>query len=95
MNSFLSKAHDQDAVEAFSCKSWDELRPEAERALEAFESHERRRRSWRNPFEAADRAGGAVARRIEFLVELVPNGEYSFALAGGLKLLCSASEDCS
>ncbi|KAH7303417.1 hypothetical protein B0I35DRAFT_415195 [Stachybotrys elegans] len=35
------------------------------------------------------RAGGAVARRIEFLVELVPNGEYSFALAGGLKLLCT------
>src|SRR5690348_9077274 len=87
MRAFLNKSHDAEAADAFDSASWDDLHTEAAKAMLAAASHQLRRRTWHNPFEAADRVGGAVARRIEFLVELFPDGEYSHILAGGLRLL--------
>jgi hypothetical protein len=92
MRKFLGSAQDESATQAFNSKSWDGLEKEAAAALGALEEHEQRRRNWRNPFEAADKVGGAVARRIEFLVELVPDGDYTGLLAGGLRLLCNVSD---
>ncbi|GAP92592.1 hypothetical protein SAMD00023353_9200010 [Rosellinia necatrix] len=91
MNNFLRQSHDQAAEEAFNSQSWDELRAEATKALEALDAHNQRRRTWRNPFEAADKVGGVVARRIEFLMELVPDGEYSKIITGALRLLYNVS----
>ena len=71
--------------------------------MKVFEERKERRRNWRrNPVEAAGRVGGIAVRRIEFLVELIPEGEYTGVLAGGLRLLCnvrqcppSFSESCA
>ncbi|EGO60161.1 hypothetical protein NEUTE1DRAFT_97352 [Neurospora tetrasperma FGSC 2508] len=89
MHHFLEVTGDKSATEAFSCKFWDGVEDEVAKAMEAFEGHDKRRRSWRKPFEAADRLGGIAARRIEFLVQLIPDGEYTGLLAGGLRLLCN------
>ncbi|EGZ75884.1 hypothetical protein NEUTE2DRAFT_126834 [Neurospora tetrasperma FGSC 2509] len=73
MHHFLEVTGDKSATEAFSCKFWDGVEDEVAKAMEAFEGHDKRRRSWRKPFEAADRLGGIAARRIEFLVQLIPD----------------------
>ncbi|KAK3493695.1 hypothetical protein B0T13DRAFT_531011 [Neurospora crassa] len=92
MHHFLEVTGDESATEAFSCKSWDGVEDEVAKAMEAVEGHDKRRRSWRKPFEAADRLGGIAARRIEFLVQLIPDGEYTGLLAGGLRLLCNTAK---
>ncbi|EAA29145.2 hypothetical protein GE21DRAFT_8411 [Neurospora crassa] len=92
MHHFLEVSGDKSATEAFSCKSWDGVEDEVAKAMEAVEGHDKRRRSWRKPFEAADRLGGITARRIEFLVQLIPDGEYTGLLAGGLRLLCNTAK---
>ncbi|KAJ2987465.1 hypothetical protein NUW58_g4490 [Xylaria curta] len=92
IRNFLQKSRDKDAEEAFNCQSWEELELEAAKALEAVDTHDQRRRNWRNPFEFADKVGGVVARRIEFLVELVPEGEYTGILTGALRLLCNTAK---
>ncbi|TGJ79256.1 hypothetical protein E0Z10_g9505 [Xylaria hypoxylon] len=83
---------DKEAKRVFECDSWDELRVEAAEAFEALDKHNKRRKNWRNPFEAADRIGGAVARRIEFLIELIPDGDYTRILTGTLRLLCNTAK---
>lgn len=95
MRDFFSHYHDKDAEEAFNSRSWAELQVEATKALTAFDAHNQRRSSWRNPFEAADKAAGAVARRIEFLMELIPDGDYTGILTGGLRLLYNVRKPCS
>lgn len=60
---------------------------EADEAMKALETHKKRRRDWRHPFEALDNAGGYIARRVEFLFQLVPEGEYTSILKGGLRLI--------
>ncbi|KAK3390068.1 hypothetical protein B0H63DRAFT_519302 [Podospora didyma] len=46
------------------------------------------KRNWRRPFEVPDHAAGKTMRNccIEFLLELMPDGEYSSLLSGGLTL---------
>ncbi|KAL2137779.1 hypothetical protein VTI28DRAFT_8267 [Corynascus sepedonium] len=92
MQGFLQKADDIEATEAFNSASWDELQDDVTQALKAHDAHERRRRDWRNPLEVADKVGGVVARRIEFLLELIPDGQYSRILIGGLRLLCNTAK---
>lgn len=86
MDSFLAKANDKEATKAFNSTSWDSLQHEADQAMRALDAHSSRRRNWRNPFEAADNFGGYVARRMEFLVALMPQGDYTSILAGALGL---------
>ncbi|KAI0418226.1 hypothetical protein F5X98DRAFT_386444 [Xylaria grammica] len=92
MDSFFKQCGDKEAKRVFECDSWDELRDEAAKAFEALDKHNKKRMNWRNPFEAADRVGGAVARRIEFLIELVPDGQYTRILTGTLRLLCNTAK---
>ncbi|KAH6616043.1 hypothetical protein B0J18DRAFT_294819 [Chaetomium sp. MPI-SDFR-AT-0129] len=92
MHKFLNSVQDKSATQAFNWRSWDDLEKEAATAYSKLDEHEQRRRDWRNPFEAADKLGGVVARRIEFLVELLPDGDYSGLLAGGLRLLCRTAQ---
>ncbi|KAK4141956.1 uncharacterized protein C8A04DRAFT_38728 [Dichotomopilus funicola] len=92
MREFLNSAQDKGATQAFDSRSWDNLKNEATEAYNKLDEHEKRRKNWRNPFEAADKLGGAVARRIEFLIELLPDGDYSGLLAGGLRLLCKTAQ---
>lgn len=90
MQSFLQRTDDKEAAEAFGSPSWEQLQDDITSALKAQDNHEKRRRNWRdNPLEAADKVGGVVARRIEFLLELVPDGDYTSVLVGGLRLLCN------
>ncbi|KAI0538397.1 hypothetical protein GGR58DRAFT_468238 [Xylaria digitata] len=88
MNNFLSLSKDTDAAKAFASNSWDELQVEANKAWEAYNQHQKRKRSWKRPFEALDHVAETVLTSccIEFLLELVPDGEYSSLLSGGLTL---------
>ncbi|KAI0490448.1 hypothetical protein F4859DRAFT_8203 [Xylaria cf. heliscus] len=92
MDTFLEQSGDKEAKRVFECDSWDDLRVEAAKAFEALDQHNRRRKNWRNPFESADRIAGTVARRIEFLIELVPDGDYTRILTGTLRLLCNTAK---
>jgi hypothetical protein len=64
MCNFLEKAHDEEAKDALNCKSWEELSSEATKTMQALDAHNIRRRNWRNPFEAADKMGWIVTRRM-------------------------------
>ena len=87
MRMFLEKTHDDEAREAFDCKSWDDVQSEAAKAVQAFDAHNKRRRNWRHPFEVVHRVGGICIRRIGPFIELVPDGDYTHILVGALKLL--------
>ncbi|KAH0563404.1 hypothetical protein GP486_002025 [Trichoglossum hirsutum] len=79
--------NDTEATSAyFNDNSLEDLQSEATQAWKAYESHQNRRRNWRHPFEVLDKAAGSVAYRIEFLIELIPDGEYTSILFGSLKL---------
>ncbi|KLU89557.1 hypothetical protein MAPG_08528 [Magnaporthiopsis poae ATCC 64411] len=93
MQSFLQRTDDKEAAEAFGSPSWEQLQEDITSALKAQDNHDKRRRDWRhNPIEAADKMGGVVARRIECLLELVPDGDYTSVLVGGLRLLCNTAK---
>ncbi|KAI3324696.1 hypothetical protein HD806DRAFT_53150 [Xylariaceae sp. AK1471] len=85
---FLSRSRDSDAAQAFRSSSWDKLQAEANKAWAAYSNHQKRKRNWRRPFEVLDHAAEKVMTSccIEFLLELVPDGEYSSLLSGGLTL---------
>ncbi|KAK3320262.1 hypothetical protein B0T19DRAFT_468501 [Cercophora scortea] len=72
MHVFLERTKDDEATRAFSQSTWKDLQDEAAQARQAL--------------EAIDRAGGSVARRLQFLLELIPDGEYTSVLSGGLRL---------
>ncbi|KAL8409952.1 hypothetical protein RB594_008150 [Gaeumannomyces avenae] len=92
MHSFLQAADDKEATEAFNSSSWDQLQDDVTESLKAYDAHGKRRRNWRNPLEVADKVVGVVARRIEFLLALVPDGDYTRILVGGLRLLCNIAK---
>jgi hypothetical protein len=94
MKTFLSRSQDTDAAQAFASSSWDKLQVEADKAWAAYNSHQKRKRSWRRPFEVLDHAAEKVMTSccIEFLLELVPDGEYSSLLSGGLTLAYNVRE---
>jgi hypothetical protein len=91
MNAFLENANDQVATNVFNSASWDTLRQEANQAIESYNAHTSRRRNWRKPVEAADNLGGFVARRMEFLLALMPCGDYTSLLTGALGLAYNVS----
>ncbi|RYP42018.1 hypothetical protein DL768_010406 [Monosporascus sp. mg162] len=88
INDFLLRSQDGEAAQAFAGSSWDKLQTEANKAWAAYNNHQKRKRNWRRPFEVLDHAAEKVMTSccIEFLLELVPNGEYSSLLSGGLTL---------
>jgi hypothetical protein len=87
MRKFLKSIDNKEAEDAFNCQSWTELELEADRAIQALDDQTKKRRNWRNPFEAADKIGGLVARRVEFLIELIPQDSYFKVISGSLTLL--------
>ncbi|KAH6854717.1 hypothetical protein B0I37DRAFT_38274 [Chaetomium sp. MPI-CAGE-AT-0009] len=93
VNAFLERSRDREASAAFTASSWDGLQREAAKAWAAYNSHQKRRRNWRRPFEVIDHAAEKVMTSccIEFLLELVPHGEYSSLLTGGLTLAYHAA----
>ncbi|KAM7188377.1 adenosine trna methylthiotransferase [Naviculisporaceae sp. PSN 640] len=89
VHSLLSSQGDQEAYNAFrSAASWEDLRQEAEQAIDQY-VHQGK--TWNNPFRRAKRLVGSTATRLEFLTQLIPNGEYLGVLCGGLKLAYNAA----
>ncbi|KAK4216477.1 hypothetical protein QBC37DRAFT_471368 [Rhypophila decipiens] len=96
IDDFLQRSQDQDASLAFRTgTSWDKLQGEAIKAWAAYSNHKSRKRNWRRPFEVLDNAAEKVMTScaIEFLLELVPKGEYSSLLSGGLTLAYNHREN--
>ncbi|KAI8963847.1 hypothetical protein F5Y11DRAFT_131589 [Daldinia sp. FL1419] len=86
---FLSSQGDQEARNIFqSATSWEDVRKEAEKAIDVYANQGS---TWKNPFRRAIRLVGNVASRLEFLIELVPDGDYTKILCGGLKLAYNAA----
>lgn len=94
MSDFLRRTQDAEATEAFNNSSWDKLQAEADQAWEAYKKHKDAKRNWRRPFEAIDYAAEKAMTSccIEFLLELVPDGDYTSLLSGGLTLVYNVSK---
>jgi len=89
MNDFLLRCPDPEAKAAFYGKTtWEDVQAEA---TAAFDKYTQDGHSWRHPFRSAGRAFGSVACRAEFLVELIPDGDYTGLLCGALKLVFNVS----
>ncbi|KAM7184636.1 adenosine trna methylthiotransferase [Rhypophila sp. PSN 637] len=89
IQSLLSSQGDPQAYNAFrSATSWEDVRQEAEQAVDQYVNQGK---TWNNPFRRAKRLVGNTATRLEFLTQLIPNGDYLGVLCGGLKLAYSAA----
>ena len=90
MNGFLQSHRDKEmkAVRFDGSATWADVQEEA---TAAFDEYTRQGRSWRHPFRSSGRLFGTVACRIEFLVQLIPNGDYLGILCGGLTLVYNVS----
>ncbi|KXH49253.1 hypothetical protein CSIM01_13121 [Colletotrichum simmondsii] len=64
--------------------SWEDVLAEAQAVCDKY-------RKQRNIFGYKNRLFTTSTRRIEFLIELVPSGDYAGTICGGLKLICSAA----
>jgi hypothetical protein len=84
MQNFFSKSTDKEAKRAYSESAT--LKDAQEEATEALKKYKSDGKSWRHPLQSTGRAFSDVASRFEFLVELLPNGEYTSIACGGLKL---------
>jgi hypothetical protein len=84
MQNFFSKSTDKEAKEAYSENAT--LKDVQEEAIEALKKYKSDGKSWRHPLQSTGRAFSDVASRFEFLVELLPYGEYTSIACGGLKL---------
>lgn len=67
-----------------SATAWEDVKKEAEKAVNEYLNNGR---TWKNPFARTRRLAVSAASRIEFLKELVPDGDYLGTLCGGLKLM--------
>ena len=84
LKNFLSQSDDNEAKNVFSKRLiWRDVKEEAEQALQQYQKEGK---SWRHPFQTSGRAFGDVTSRLEFLLELLPRGEYTSLLFGGLAL---------
>jgi hypothetical protein len=91
MRKFLSESGDNETRNAFQARStWDDIVSEAAEAVESF-NREGQGHMWKRPFEKATLNFANVASRLEFLLELLPNGEYTSILCGGLRLVFNVS----
>lgn len=85
MTEFLSRSGDKEAKSAFEDRStWVDIQKEAAEAVEKYNSEGSSRRK---PFEKVTMAFNNVACRLEFLIELLPDGDYTGILCGGLRLV--------
>ncbi|EAQ86293.1 hypothetical protein CHGG_07546 [Chaetomium globosum CBS 148.51] len=90
MKRFLAKYNDRGAwkVTFDESTTWPQV---LEEATQAFDDYTKRGRSWRHPFRSTQRLFGSVACRIKFLVVLLPDGDFTGALCGGLCLIYNAA----
>ncbi|RYP76892.1 hypothetical protein DL771_001445 [Monosporascus sp. 5C6A] len=90
MDSFLAGYKDKGPkkVSFDGTTTWPEVLDEA---TQAFDDYTKRGRSWRHPFRSTQRLFGTVACRIEFLIELLPDGDYTGIICGGLTLVYNAA----
>jgi hypothetical protein len=90
MNGFLESYKDKDVKTVCfdGSTTWPEVQEEA---TAAFDEYTRQGRSWRHPFRSSGRLFGTVACRIEFLIQLIPSGDYLGVLCGGLTLVYNAA----
>lgn len=85
MHNFLSQSTDKNTKQAFNTLStWKDVQDEA---AEAYKKYQSDGKSWRHPFQTTGRAFSNVASRMEFLLQLLPNGDYTSILCGALKLV--------
>ncbi|TEY30287.1 hypothetical protein BOTCAL_0885g00010 [Botryotinia calthae] len=90
MHDFLLRSNDQETRLAFnSTSTWRDVQEEAG---EAFKKYKSEGKSWRHPFQTTGRAFSNVACRFEFLLELLPSGDYTSIICGGLKLVFNAAK---
>ncbi|KAH6850583.1 hypothetical protein B0I37DRAFT_428811 [Chaetomium sp. MPI-CAGE-AT-0009] len=90
MKNFLAKYNDREAgkISFDETTTWPQV---LEEATQAFDDYTKRGRSWRHPFRSTQRLFGSVACRIEFLIVLLPDGDFTGALCGGLFLVYNAA----
>ncbi|KAF5641649.1 (dimethylallyl)adenosine tRNA methylthiotransferase [Fusarium sp. NRRL 52700] len=90
MQKFVRECSDKDVKHARfdGSTTWNEVQ---DHATAAFDEYTRQGRSWRHPFRSTGRIFGTVACRIEFLLKLVPSGDYLGVLCGGLSLVYDAA----
>ena len=85
IQNFLLQSTDKEATSILrSSYTWRDIQDEA---TEALENYKKDGKSWRHPFQTTGRVFSDVASRLEFLLELLPHGEYTSILCGGLKLV--------
>lgn len=85
LQNFLSQSDDNEAKNVFSKRlMWRDVKEEADQALQQYQKEGK---SWRHPLQTSGRAFSNVTSRLEFLLELLPRGEYTSLLFGGLALV--------
>ncbi|KAH8435030.1 uncharacterized protein LDX57_012659 [Aspergillus melleus] len=90
MNKTLKESNDKTSQEAFYGKhSWTDVQKEASEALALYKE---KGRSWRHPFRSAGRVFSDSAYRMDFLLQLLPNGEYTSLLTGCFNLVYNAAK---
>lgn len=84
MKDFFATTKDSQAKDIFEhTHTWEEVRAEAQKALELRYQENRKK----NYLRRSIRVMGDVTSRLEFLTVLVPSGDYMGVLCGGLKLV--------
>ncbi|KAJ5088349.1 hypothetical protein N7456_011965 [Penicillium angulare] len=90
IQSFLARTTDIETREVLSGRStWEDIQREASEALVKYQNDGK---TWRHPFQTAGRAFSSVSSRLEFLLELLPNGDYGSLLFAGLRLVFNAAK---
>jgi hypothetical protein len=89
MQNYVSRTRDPGSIISFEPNStWEEVKLEAEKVIAEYNG---KGNSWRTPFRSAGRISGNAVSALEFLIVLLPQGEYSSILCGALKLVYSVS----
>lgn len=91
---YLERSDDKEAADAFADSSWENVQSEADRAWAAYDGHLKRRTTIaRRGTEALDHQVGTfmTSPYFEFLMELIPSGNYTSVLLGGLTLAYNVS----
>ncbi|OJZ87350.1 hypothetical protein ASPFODRAFT_217722 [Aspergillus luchuensis CBS 106.47] len=92
MKDFFATTKDSQAKDIFEhTHTWEEVRAEAQKALELRYEENRKK----NFLRRSIRVMGDVTSRLEFLTALVPSGDYMGVLCGGLKLVYRAANRMS
>ncbi|KAE9365710.1 hypothetical protein N431DRAFT_472312 [Stipitochalara longipes BDJ] len=87
-NYVFPQTRDSASIIRFEPCTWEEVKLEAGKVIAEYNG---KGNSWKNPFRSAGRISGNAISTLEFLFELLPQGEYSSILCGALKLVYSAA----